>query len=545
MTESPFLIGRGTEAGNHLPLVDKRISRRCAALIYADGAFRLEDRGQRDGLFVNNQKVETHLLREGDTITFGEADSVQLVFHTGQGRASLSKTLAKLGQASELDAGARDLRQLSLLLEATAMLQSQLPLEEVLAAMVDRAVTITNADRGLLLEADSKGQLQPLLARRQGAVPLTPANVQPSQTAVARALSRRRSVVEGDLAQAAGPLRDAQSVVAQELRAVIAIPLLSLAQPGAGDATYVSAPGDLLGLLYLDSRCPAAFSGLELQILDALAHEAASVLDNARLVQKERERQRMEQELSIAREIQQALLPKTLQPFRHVQVRGMNRSCLAVGGDYYDLVELGQDRAAFIIADVSGKGLSAALVTSMLQGTFTSISLGQDPARVFAHVNHFICSHSEVRRYATLFLGILDAGGRVEYSNCGHLCPLLVRQGRVEPVFGAGSLPLGMLPQTAFKTESSNLEPGDTLVLYTDGITEAMNRQDDQFGDERLCEVVARHAHSTLEKMEAAILAAVAEFMHGAEQSDDITLLLVRYLGHPAPSNSEPPTAVV
>lgn len=533
VTQSPFLIGRGAEAGNHLQLADKRISRSCAALVYANGVFRLEDRGQRQGVFVNNEKIEVRPLRHGDVITFGVADSIQLVFHAGQPQESLPQILSRLGEASALEAGARDLRQLSLLLEATALLQSQLPLEEVLGAMVDRALAITEADRGLLLEADAQGRLRPLFARQRAGRPFPAASVKPSQTAIAQALDRRRSVVAEDVAQAPTALRDAQSIVAQQLRSVIAIPLISLTHLRGTEATYVSTPGELLGVLYLDSRRPAAFSRLERQILDALALEAASVLDNTRLMQKERERQRMEQELSIARDIQQALLPKSFKHLSHVQVTGTNRPCFAVGGDYFDLMELSPERTAFIIADVSGKGLGAALVIAMLQGTFSAMTLGQEPARVFAHVNRFICAHSEVGRYATLFFGMLDAAGHLEFINTGHPSPLLVRAGRVEPVFPAASLPLGLFPKAEFKISSSTFEPGDTLVLFTDGITEAVNPREEQFGNERLEQVVARHASAPLEKLQAAILEAVEEFTQGAPQADDITVLIVRYPGAP------------
>ncbi|MFQ5926216.1 MAG: HD domain-containing phosphohydrolase [Terriglobia bacterium] len=294
VTQSPFLIGRGAESGNHLQLADKRISRRCAALVYADGVFRLEDRGQHQGVFVNGEKIAVRPLRDGDMINFGVADSVQLIFHAGQPQESFPQLLSRLEGASALEPGARDLRQLSLLLEATALLQSYLPLEDLLGAMVDRAIAITGAERGLLLEGREAG-LRPRLARRRSGQRLSAESFTPSQTAIAQALARRRGVVEEDLVQAEAALREAHSIVSQQLRSVIAIPLLSLARVRATYATYVSAPGDVLGVLYLDSRRPAAFSGLERQILDALGVEAASVLANAQLLQKDRERRRLQQ----------------------------------------------------------------------------------------------------------------------------------------------------------------------------------------------------------------------------------------------------------
>ena len=532
VTESPFLIGRGAEAGNHLQLADRSISRRCAQLVYVDGVFRLEDRGQRQGVFVNGEKIDVRLLRDADVITFGQLDAVRLTFRAGPSRESLPQLLTRLGNAATMEeGGSRDLRQLSLLLEATALLQSHLPLEQVLGAMVDRAITIINAERAVLLEVTPEADLRPLLARQQGGKSLPVDSMAPSQTALAQARQQRRSVVEEDIARADTVLRHAESVVAQQLRSVVAMPLHARAPTRAGDATSGDTRGELLGVLYLDSRRPAAFSRLERQILDALAQEAASVLDNARLVQKEQERQRLERELGIAREIQQALLPKSFQEVRFCQVTGINRTCFEVGGDYFDLMEIGADRTGFVIADVSGKGLGAALETAMLQGSLSALTLGQEPASVFAHVNRYLYAHSKAQDYATLFFGILEGGGRMEYINAGHHSPLLVRGGKVEAPFTEGSLPVGLLPEAEFKTASYALQPGDTLVLFTDGITEAMNAQEEEFGSQRLQEVVARNAGATVEKLQAAILAAVADFTRGALQGDDITLLILRYLG--------------
>lgn len=532
LTRSPFLIGRGTEVGNDLPLADKRISRRAAAVTYAQGEFCVEDRGQRRGVFVNGEKVEeARPLRPGDLISFGASESTQLIFRRGPQRQSLPQLLSRLEQAGGLEPGTRDLRPLSLLLEATALLQSHLPLEEALAAMVDRAVTLTSADRGLLLEFEPTKGLRPLVARLAGGRAVPPESIPASQTALTQAVQKRHSVVEEDLAQASSSLGKATSVIEQKLRSVVAIPLQSLAPLRATDQTYVSTPGELLGVLYLDSRRPAAFSRVERQILNALAQEAASVLDNARLVKKEQERQRLERELDIARGIQRALLPRSFQAPPHVEITGVNRSCLAVGGDYFDLMAPNPKQTAFVIADVCGKGLGAALLTAMLQGTFSAMTLGEKPARIFDHANQFIWAHSDVERFATLFFGLLDTSGRLTFINAGHPPPLLVHRGQAEFMFAADSLPVGLLPEAKYQASSHDLEPGDTLVLFTDGITEAENPQMEQFGMERLKELVARHASAPVEELQAAILAGVEEFTRGAYQADDITLLIVRYRG--------------
>jgi serine phosphatase RsbU (regulator of sigma subunit) len=525
ITESPFLIGRGLEGGNHL--------RRSVAVVHSQGEFLLEDRGQRHGVFVNGEKISTQVLKDGDIITVGTAESLQLVFRSGPPKESLPKILTRLEEAATLEPGARDLRPLGLLLEATALLQSHLPLEELLGAMVDRALSVTDADRGVLLEADKdkEGEWLPLVARLKGGRRAPLNSVVASKTALNEAVKRRRSVVEQDVDRATGSLRLATSVVEQQLRSVIALPLQSVAPLRATDQTMLSAPGTLLGVLYLDSQRPAAFSRLERQILEAMAREAASVLDNARLLQKEKEQRRMEQELNIARQIQQALLPRDFSHIPHLDVAGINRSCLAVGGDYFDVMPMTPKRTGFLIADVCGKGLGAALLTAMLQGSFSAVTLGQELGHVCEHINRFICSHSEMERYATLFCALVDAEGRMEYVNAGHLSPLLVRGDRVDMPFKAECVPVGLVPDVDVKTSETRLEPGDTLVLFTDGINEAENPAGEMFGLERLQEVVAAEAKAPVKELKSAILKSVDEFSRGAYQNDDITLLIVRYQG--------------
>ena len=348
-------------------------------MVHADGEFRIEDRGQRNGILVNRKTIKSSALEEADVIIFGSPDSVQVIFHSAKNEESLPELLTRLDQAATLNPESRNLRQMSLLLEATALLQSHLPVRDVLGAMIDRALTITTAERGMLLEAKADGELQPLLARRQGGRTVPVGHVSPSWTAIQNAREKKRGVVEADIDNAPSVLKDAKSVAAQELRSVIAIPLLSSTLLQVNDSTETGGAGDLLGVLYMDSQVPAAFSTLEREILDALAVEASSVLDKARLVQREQARRRLDQELHIAREIQQALLPKQFQQYRYFQVTGINRPSLAVGGDYFDLMEIGPGRTALVIADVSGKGLGAALVTAMLQGTFSAMTLGTEP----------------------------------------------------------------------------------------------------------------------------------------------------------------------
>jgi phosphoserine phosphatase RsbU/P len=543
VTQMPFLIGRGAETGNHLQLADRRISRNCAAIVTEASKYYIEDRGQRRGLFVNGEKVESRELQDGDAITFGLDDSYEIIYRSAANAStdSLPHLLTRIEHITSSEPGGGGLRKLNLLLEATTLLHSQLPLDTVLGHMLDHAVSVTDADRGLLLEVDDKVGLKVRLARRSGGMRLPPESLTPSQTAIQLALRRQSAVITEDLAQADMDLQAAQSIVAQRLRAVVVIPLYAMSRANTDQSMINIKRGDFLGVLYLDSRRPAAFSKLDRQILDALAADAASILDNARLVERERERQRLEQEIGIARDIQQALLPKNFRDYPHLSVSGINFPCLAVGGDYFDVFSLGESRTAFLLADVSGKGLGAALCTNLLQGALSGMTLGTDPARVFNHVNRFLCDHSEIGRYATMFFGILDDRGHLEYINAGHPSPFLIRRGIAEDVFTEGSYPVGLVPEAEYTAVCLQLEPGDTLVLFSDGVTEAMDPAEQLFGVPRLKDVLTGHMQTPLEELQQIVLQSVENFAHGASQADDLTLLLVRYRATATTTDTDPP----
>src|SRR3974390_1565612 len=538
VTQTPFLIGRGAETGNHLQLTDRRISRNCAAIVQEANRYYLEDRGQRRGIFVNSEKVESRPLNDGDVITFGLEDSYQVIFRaaTGTSDEAIPQLLTRIDHmtsSAESSTGG-GLRKLNLLLEAPPLLHSQLPLDSVLAKMIDHAVAVTDADRGLLEEAMEgpneriMDRLRGRLGGRSGGQRLPPESMTPSQTAIQLAIKKQLPVITEDIEQAEQNLQAAASIVAQGLRAVVVIPLYASSRASSESATNVTR-GEFLGVLYLDSKRPTAFSKLDRQILDALAADAASILDNASLVEPDRERQMLEQQIAIARDIQQALLPKNFKDYPHLTVSGAHFPCLSVGGDYFDVFPLDDRRTAFLLADVSGKGLGAALVTTMLQGALSGMTLGTDPARVLNHVNRFLCDHVEVGRYATMFFGIIDDNGKLEYINAGHPSPILMRSASAEEAFTEGSFPVGLVPEAEFCTATLQLEPNDTLVLYSDGVTEAMDPDEQLYGEGRLRGGLLGKNEMPLDEIQKTVLESVENFARGARQADDLTMLLVRF----------------
>src|SRR5580704_7946412 len=218
VAESPFLIGRAGETATHLQLRDPRISRRCAALVSEDGRCHLEDRGQRHGIFVNGEKVTRRVLEDGDVISFGVENFYELIFRSSLHDTTLPELLSRIDILSSSDAPAGGLHKLKLLLEATSLLHSRLPLEAVLGTMLDHAISVTDADRGYLLEPLASGSMRLRLGHGRGGTRLSTAEAAPSQTALQQAIALQESIITEDLAQAGGSLQAAESIIAQRLR---------------------------------------------------------------------------------------------------------------------------------------------------------------------------------------------------------------------------------------------------------------------------------------------------------------------------------------
>jgi sigma-B regulation protein RsbU (phosphoserine phosphatase) len=212
-------------------------------------------------------------------------------------------------------------------------------------------------------------------------------------------------------------------------------------------------------------------------------------------------------------------------------VTGVQLPCHAVGGDYFDVFPIDDDHTAILIADVSGKGLGAALLATMIHGALSGMAIGADPARLFNHLNRFLCEHAEVGRYATMFFGVIHSDGTLEFIKAGHPSPLILRGGEVSDLYYGGSFPVGLLPDATFTSSTVKLQLGDTLVLFSDGITEAEDPEENLFGVPRLREVLMGQQSAPLDHLQKLVLESVERFTAGASQSDDMTLLVVHYRG--------------
>jgi sigma-B regulation protein RsbU (phosphoserine phosphatase) len=530
LSASPFRIGR--QAGNELTVRDSRISRQQAQIISANGSWVIEDMGSRHGTYVNGEKVLRHELKPKDKIDFGMADSYRLVF-IGEG-ATIEELVERVEAPAPTEAGTRELHHLGVLLDVARTMGTGLSLEDVLTAVVDAAIQVTRTERGVLLLANAPGaELQLVVARDSKRGTLRPDQLQVSQSVVKRVATTRRELIVSDTGEDTGGMTAGESVARLELHTIVAIPVDKLPVIETLDATISTRQGELLGVLYLDSHLPSsAFTDVDREVLRTLAREAATVIENARLFAAARAKVRLDHEIEIASQIQHTLLPKSLPNTPEVAVAGSTLSCHSVGGDCFDVIQLGGGRFGFFVGDVSGKGISAALLATLLQGVFfTTAAMDIALPGVFSRVNLYLCERSGEDRYATVFYGVLDKMGRFEYVNAGHVPPLLRRKSGVLEGLGSANFPVGMFAEAEYQSSRIQLEPGDFLVIYTDGVSEAQNPQNEMFEEARLRRIMESFTGDTVEQLGDAIREGMRAFTEGAAQSDDVTILVVQHKG--------------
>lgn len=292
--------------------------------------------------------------------------------------------------------------------------------------------------------------------------------------------------------------------------------------------------GEGRGLLLLGEKLSREpFSDGDLEFLSLLGNMAMIALENARLFQEAIEKQRLEDELVIAREIQKGLLPSVLPSIPGVEIAAANISSKQVGGDYYDVIAAPGGRHVIAIGDVSGKGTPASLLMANLQATIRAlVPLDLSLSELTGRVNDLLCQNTGGNKFVTFFWGILDpAGGTLSYVNAGHNYPYLMRgDGGMERLERGGMI-LGVMPTVSpYEQETVRLHAGDCLVLFTDGVSEAMSRDSQEYGEERLEHVLRHTFRSSAQEVLDAIHQDVLRHARGAQQSDDITMMVIRFL---------------
>jgi sigma-B regulation protein RsbU (phosphoserine phosphatase) len=504
VSKSPFTIGRAEDCD--AAISDFRVSRLHARLLEENGEYHIADAGSRHGTFVNGTRVERAKLKNNDEITLG-VSGLKLIFMEASPVSSATQVLLRKFSSESVSS---EMEKLKLFLEAARSLSSGVVVQDVLRNMLDYALRLTKAERGFvyLRQANTPPSLACGLDN-SGRTLTQDANV--SRSVVLDAMTSAEFIT-GDASQQSA-LAARQSIVMNELRTVIAIPLR------VRGAQAQSLQVD--GVLYLDSRSVSHnLSGVSHDVLRALAGECAAVLEHARLLEAEQAAKQYRQEMEIAASIQRSLIAEPEVHCDFARVTGRSIPCREVGGDFFD-VFVSPANVTVIVADVSGKGIPAAVLASMVHGMFyAQVAGGAGLVDTVTAINRFLCWRVAGQKYATLLAAQLHSNGKLEIVNCGHVPPIVSNAGKVTRI-SDGDLPVGLMADASFHLIERELAPGARLCVLTDGITESEDSSGTEFGLSRVEQCL--QAKDALNET----LAAMLSFSGHGEAQDDRTLVVL------------------
>jgi serine phosphatase RsbU (regulator of sigma subunit) len=533
-------ISIGRSPTNDIVLPDQFTSGCHATISATDAGYVLEDQASKNGTFLNGPRsTGGTMLTRGDKIHIGESDiffeceyepDVKIIdgttfTHSSNTIISVKDILKKPPTAVFLKpaAGGQDMAKLlqdqkfaAALSEVSQALIYHMKLPPLLDHIMDLITQYIPMDRGVLMLKEGRGgQLVHKVVRVHDS-PLRSLSILVSKSIIRTALDKNAAMLISDI-QSDEQLRGQVSVIQAQIHSAMCVPLWS--------------NEEIIGLIYCDrAALLGQFTEEDLKLLTLLANLAANKIENARLIEKALEKERLEREMKTAEQIQRNFLPKNDPIFEPYDISGSMRACHQVGGDYYDFIPVDPARLGVVIADVSGMGVSAALLMASLRASLhAEIPVTKDLAPLAAKLNDFVHLSSDSHSFISFFFGILDRkSGEVVYVNAGHNPPLVVNPAGGARTLDSTGFCLGMFPSVSFETRTVRLEPGEILCLFTDGIVEHQNAEKTEFGDDRLAGKIRDLAGLPAREIIDRIYDEVISFAGCDETSDDMTLVVVK-----------------
>ena len=551
----------GRSARNDLCVEDPFASRLHAEVRKRGDVFWIADLNSANGTLVNSERLTAPLqLRDRDIIRIGETEieySERADTAPARGRTSIlfsDSGLAPLPEAtivadsrnsaanllSSLDLSlktqistrisdatlvAKSVQEdaLAIISRVSLTLLKPLSLDETLRQVLECVFDVVSADRGyvMLLETPEGGNGAPELVckamkTRTPAATNDLAGVEISRTISEQVLKKGDSVLTSD-AQQDPRFQERQSIVLGGLRSVMAVPL--------------AVEGRISGMIYVDNPFHTnRFTERDLQLLSLIAGVAAIRIENVRLLEVQQEQKRLANELAVASEIQFRLHPETPPAIPGYDVVGVSFPCYEVGGDYYDFIAKPDGRFVIALGDVSGKGTGAALLMSSIHAavrahTRTRLSASE----IVSEINQYIYDNTPSNRYVTLFYSELDPrSNHLTYINGGHNSPLLARASGEVTRLDIGGFPVGITPFGDYREGWVEIEPGDVMVVYSDGVTESLNEEGEEFGEARLIEIVQKNRGRSAAGLRDRIDEALTKFVGRASAVDDLTIVILK-----------------
>lgn len=508
---------------------DSGLSRQHMAFTRAGDGWQAQDLGSKNGTLLNGQRLEAPTpFRPGDrvsaghlTIEFAGAEHVPQTVVFVPNEESFSNTattvVAKLDavlapiaakpSGVNQPAAMQGATQMSALIRAGRELSEHRPLAELFEVIMDLSVEAVMAGRGVLMTLEGD-QLTPRTARGEG--------FKISKTVRDRVLNNKESLLVRD-AQLDQSLKGQMSIVEGKVRSMLAVPLQT--------------KDKVIGLIYVDSpNLVREFTREDLNLLTVMANVAAIRIEHARLSEVEEAERALAKDMQQAALIQNSLLPGKAPAIAGLDIAGKTTACRTVGGDYYDFLPFPDGRVGLLVGDVAGKGVPASLLMSSLHArVHVLFEEGDHLAQKITRLNKATCQNCPDNRFITFFMTVADPQtGELVYANCGHNPPLLVRATGGFELLASGGLFLGAVSRAVYEDAYAKMEPGDILVLFSDGVTEAVNPRDEDFGEARLVKLVASLRDRPAAEIVEAVNSAVMAFTEGAPAADDITVVVVR-----------------
>ncbi|HTH38077.1 MAG TPA: SpoIIE family protein phosphatase [Pyrinomonadaceae bacterium] len=525
-------IGRSARSDVCIP--DAFASRLHAEVRKEGDSYWLQDLGSANGTRYNGIPVKTSVpLSSGGEIQIGETSivfddqkpvemSASMLISDGTDALDPSKTISfqhRKIPTTELLKGQFSSRTelLGLISKVGVALLASSGLDETLNQVASLVFEAVPAERCVIMLRDDEdgGNMKIKVARIRGKEE-TIEEVRISRSVMDEVLKNGKSVLTADAQH--DPRFASQTMALSGIRSVLAVPL-------SVDER------NIFGLIYADSPTyEATFSEEHLNILTTLASVGSIRVENATLLEERLERERMEHELELATEIQQRFQPSGPPLVPGYEFQGISFSCYEIGGDYYDFIERRDGRMLIALGDVSGKGTAAALLMSSLHAAIhAQISANSSLERTVSSVNQYLAENTPTNRFVTLFAAELDpATGKFTYINAGHNPPLIGRlDGSIEQL-SSGGFPLGIIPTAEFEQGEIELRPGESLVIYSDGVSEANNLNGDEFGLDRLANVIKSNLTASAAGLRDRVESALSSFTKTAPANDDITLVIVK-----------------
>jgi phosphoserine phosphatase RsbU/P len=519
-------IGRSRDSDIFLP--DQWLSRHHAEILKKDANFFLHDLGSKNGTLLNGEPVHgDRRLRHGDVITLGEhvlTFSIEEVDEDSQPpegtRIFSARELSDIKTKPSIDPEElqRQNRVLEVLSQAARSLLAHRPLPDLFEDVLNLLFAAVPCERGAILLLEGTPPEPAVKASRsRGGQPLL---AKVSRSIARRVLERRETMLLPNLMEDTA-FSTQDSILSTGIRSALCAPLWFTSASAEQDA--------VIGLVYLDSLAMnRPFSEEDARIVTALANVAAAKIENVRLLEESMEKRRLEEDMRVAAEIQRGLLPDGAPVVAGYGVVGSNRPCRTVGGDYYDF-SLSDGRLLMALGDVSGKGTGAALLMTVLRAAVRGHWADESVAEAVARINSTVCQNVTAGKYITFFLARLDPGsGRVDYVNAGHNPPLLIRRDGTIETLNEGGMVLGLFDSMPYGEGIAELRSGDTLLIFSDGVTETWSAKGDEFGDQRLGEVAVRGRGLDAANLQTEILRELEVFEAGTKATDDRTLIVLK-----------------